>query len=948
MLVLLPMLAFAGWRQVGTVTLPLQDVQIVDAGVVLTTATGAAVAWHVTDAGVTQNTLTGVFVGAGEFGNGCMVGVTNTRNLTYSTPGCGAGSTLGVTGTAARFRLLSGQPLFGIGLVTTAASADTLFSGPNAINGWDPQGFPFPNNAIARTLQTANLGAQSVAVMVVGTAGAPASARVSVDGGVPFTLNNLGVLRDAAPFSRLGVPAVIGTVSAGGALTLVPDLANPATTISPSIDAGAIGRYVSMGLLTGMATTAGGQLLAPIPNPTRPAETWTYRGAPVAGLTDRITCLDDRWCATVDVANGNVWLYENATPPGVAVAAVSVAAGQTIRLVADAGDGDGDPIFVSWGTDAGTLIPVAGADDGTAVDFTAPAGLCASVIDVTVTDGLLTHDRTIQVPVTITERGSVQVSASTTQPSAGGAPVILSAFIDGGCGVSANFTWSSPDGGTGSGPTFAWTPPATECNSDGGLVTITATASWSSGAPATTQVSHDLVVQPWGAPNPPLFASPVSQARAVPVDWFPSGSEHVCSAAGDFPGTALTWSWTVDGGAMVTELDGGLRIFATRCSTRTDQVIATAVRHLVGDPARVSAPGSLVVEIPPDLLALDANTGFGLTAEGDAGLLFGTFQIDAGCLPQRGATVTISASNAGAPSGTTSALAEDGTWELRLAGGCSGGTYDVTAQLFEGGVFTGATAQQQVTLPFTAVRVGALSIDRVDVTCGAGASASVRLLPVANACGVAEVSWRETKGPPLVTSAGTGETLTLQTEALDFSVVGQQLAFEFAADAGAGNVDVATRTLELGVQPFLEVDVKARPPLRREEEGASLEVTITNPTDCQVDGISLTLPFSGGSPLLETALLDDRKVPARLTDDGVVIDGVTVPARGAAKLQLTARARLLSTPTVEPVASLNGYVVSTRVPLSAPATGCGCSELTSPAFFVLLTFVLRRRRRTPG
>ena len=64
-------------------------------------------------------------------------------------------------------------------------------------------------------------------------------------------------------------------------------------------------------------------------------------------------------------------------------------------------------------------------------------------------------------------------------------------------------------------------------------------------------------------------------------------------------------------------------------------------------------------------------------------------------------------------------------------------------------------------------------------------------------------------------------------------------------------------------------------------------------------------------------------------------------------MQLTAKARLLSTPAVVPVASLNGYVVSTAAPALTPATGCGCTELSSPAFLALVTLVLRRRRRSP-
>ncbi len=945
MLVLLPMLAFAGWRQIGTIA-GIQDLQVVDAGVVLTVSTTGATAWQVLDGGTTQlNNLSGNLRGAGYFGANCLVGFAGTTRQITSSPGCGVTATLGVIGTGVRFRLLSS--LQGVAVLTDGFSTDFMYGGPLPDAGWEPRGTSW-QLANTRTLQTARVGGADYAVMNVGSPAMPAVVRVSVDGGAPFSLVVPATVRDAAPFERAGATAVMATALTGGALMLVPDLSGTAMPLTPSMGAGVVARYLGMSGLTGMATTGGGGIIGPIPDPARPGLAWKWRGAPAGvAFTDRISCLADRWCVTVEITSGNIWLYENDTPPAVAVIAPSsLAAGQTIRLVADAGDGDGDPIFVSWSSDAGTLVPVAGVDDGTAVDFTASFGVCApTLIDVTVSDGLAPHDRTIQVPMTVADRGTPEVIVSTRQPLAGGAPVILSAFVDGGC-VSAAFTWTTPDGGGGSGPTFAWTPPATECNSDGGLVTITATAAWASGTPSTTQLTQDLVVQPWGAPNPPVFASPGTQPRGLAVDWRSSGPEHACSsAASDFPGTTLSWTWSVDGGASVTEIDGGLRIFASQCVGTGDQVLATAVRHVLGDPGRVSAPASLVVDVPPDAPPLDANTGFGITAAGDAGLLFGRLQIDAGCLAERGATVGISISSAGNPVVDGGFAAEGGSWALPVVGGCSGGTYEVVAQLFERGVFTGATDQQQVTLDFSPVQVGPLSVDRVDVRCGAGASGPVRLLSVPNACGVAEVTWRATSGPALIVNAGAGDTFDLQTAALDFSLVGQQVSFEFAADAGAGNVDVATRTIELGVQPFLEVGVKARPPLRREEEGVLLEVTIVNPTDCQVEGLSLTLPFSGGAPLLETALLDGRRVPARATDEGVVIDAVAVPPRGETKLQLTARARLLSTPTVVPVASLNGYVVSTAAPVAAPATGCGCSELASPAFFALLTLVLRRRRR---
>lgn len=943
MVVLVPMLAFAGWRQVGTVTLPVQDVQIVDAGVVLTVAAGAAIAWHVTDAGVAQNTLNGTFVGAGEFGNGCMVGVSPNRSVTFG-PACGSAVAIPYTTSAVRFRLLNDQPL-GVVVVTDTAT-DFMVMGPNGVGGWDQIGAPWVA-ATVRTLQSARVGGVDFTVMNPGSGAVPTGVRVSADAGPPFSVVLPVAVRDAAPFSRSGAPAILATGLVAGALMLVPDLRTP-SIITPSKDAGVLARYVSMSGMTGMATTGGGALLAPIPNPARPAEAWTFRSSPVAGLTERISCLDDRWCATVDPANGNVWFYENDTAPGVALIVPPFDAGQTVRLSADAGDGDGDPVYVSWsGGGAGVFVAVAGVDDGMQVDYVAPpTGICApTTIDVMVSDGLAGHERTIQVPLVV-DRGELRASASTSTPLAGGQPVGFNAIIDGGC-VPANISWVVNGSPMGSGPTLTWTPPVTECNADGGQVTVTATATWANGNPATTSSSQVIVVQPWGAPETPVFPPAASQPSGSTAQWTPIGSEHVCSSSGGFPGTVLVWSNLPDGG---TPFDGGLSITAPRTCTPL-QLTATAQRVVFGEDAgRSSDAGVLVVDIIPETaVPLPATTEFFISVGGDAGHVFGVLKADAGCAEERGlaAMVTVFAGGAFVTDGGFSPL-DGGEWDLQVPGGCSGGRYDVVAELFEGTRPTGAVAQGFVDLTFSIAKVGTLSVDRLDVVCGEGARAPLVLLPAAGACGASEVTWRATAGPALVTMSGTGESIDLQTAAFDFSSVGQQIALEFVADAGAGNLDVATRTIDLGVQPFLEVSVKADPALRREEEAVSLEVTLRNTTSCAVEGLSVTLPFSGGSPILDSVLIDGVRIAARVTDEGVVVDGVSVPGDGVAKLQLSARARLLSTPTVEPFVSLGGFVVSTLTSKAEPPTGCGCSQLASPAFLALALLVLRRRRRAAG
>lgn len=345
MLLLLPMLAFAGWHQAGSVAVPVQDVQVVDAGVVLAVGAAAATAWHVSDAGVPAqlNTLSGAYVGGGFYGTSCLLGLTSLGSLTPS-PGCGTAQMLSSSAWT-RFRLLTGQP-FGIA-VNSLGSTDTLWSGPGAAAGWAAQGSGQVGAGGSRSLQTGRVGGLDYAV----TNSSNLGVRISVDGGVPTTLvAGTSGLRDVAVFPLSGAPALLGTFVTGGALVLVPDYRTP-VPLTPAIPAGITARFVGIGGVTGMATTVTGVLISPIPDPAHRAETWIVRPNPGTELfTDRISCLDDRYCATVNATSGAVWFFANEAAPTVAVAVPSFDAGQTIRLVADAGDGDGDPIFVSWRT----------------------------------------------------------------------------------------------------------------------------------------------------------------------------------------------------------------------------------------------------------------------------------------------------------------------------------------------------------------------------------------------------------------------------------------------------------------------------------------------------------------------------------------------------------------------------------------------------------------------
>lgn len=913
-------LCFAGWRQLGTLPGTPQDVQVVDAGMVLAVSSGAGTAstWRVSDAGITQVDLPGNFVGAGLFDSNCIVALSTTRLLIYSA-GCGLPSVIGAN-TPVRFRLFSNQ-LSGVALFASG-SFDTLYSGPEADGGWNVRGATWVG-ASTRTLQTARLAGAEYAVMNSGSA----LIKISVDGGAPFDVTTVGPLRDAALFSYGGTPSVIGSVLATGGLSLIADL-NAPVQVTPVVPPGRIVRYLSIGGLGGMATTATGEILSPIPNPARVGEVWTVRTGVPSAFTERINCLDDKWCASVTSA-GNVWLWENSTVPHIAVASVRLDAGQSVRLVADAGDADGDPVYVSWAAPGATLSPVAGIDDGTQIDFSVPSGNCGfNQLEATVRDG--PHSQTIQVPVTVVDRGALQVNAPLGPVFAGGPPLEVTAFIDGGCEVPT-ITWTSTDGQTGALGQFSWVPPVTECTAGGRTVAVSATATWSGGAFDTETIQFTL--EPWGAPPAPVFPSPAAQVGGTSVVWSPVGPAHSCANSAGFPGTQLLW--TVDGGEVpVVVVDGGLRVDAP-ISCVPLQVMAFAESQVLGEQrGRTSDAGVLVVDIFPDVVPLNASTPFDVSFHTDGGLAFGALSVQASCVSQRMLESQVTVSQ-GAVSVASGRFATPGEWALSVPGSCAGGAYEVHASLLEDGGFTGAEFTGSFTLGLIPVRVGSLSVNRLDVVCGSGVDAQVSLVAEPNSCTDARFSWRQSSGPELVRAGGEGLNVDVQTVATDFSLVGQQLVFDWVADAGPSNVDVASRAIDLGVQPFIETTVRQLSALRREEDAMMFEATLRNTTGCAVDGLTTLLGVNGGTLVGDAVVVDgvSRRVAA-----GELLENISVPALASTSIQFAVRPRLLAVPVLEPVVSLRGYRVSFPGEPPSPVQGCGCSTASALIWAAVLYF----------
>ncbi|MGV3619592.1 MAG: hypothetical protein ACO1OB_02175 [Archangium sp.] len=925
---LLPCLAFAEWRQLGTITGTPADVVVVDGGVVvasLTGANGAAIAWlPLADGGVQQlASLSGAngYVGAG-FDGQCLSALTPASALEFS-PGCGTTTSIGVN-SAAAYRSLGARGV----AITFNGSLAQFVSAPDMTTTWSAQPPSFTQQASSRGLGLVNIGGIDFATTAA--SGVP-GIRVSVDGGAPFSVAGAPVCIDVAPFDFNGAPAAIAVTNVN-ALVLVPDV-RAAVVRSPGLPSGLLARRVAMAGAAGFVSTTTGVALSPIPDPANVGMNWVPRGTGPS-LDGRVHCLDARSCAAL-LSTGAIWFYDNVHAPEFEITGTTMVPGVPTHFSVDAGDDDADPVFVSWSSAGAVITNDGGTPNGSSVDITFPAGSCSAMLEVSVRDALFST--TQQLNVSSEARGAIELRGPTSA-IAGGPPASFAASIDGGC-VSAAFSWSTTDGGTGSGASFSFTPPASSCV-PGADVIVTATATWSAGSPQTTQVSRVVTIEPWGAPEAPVFAANAVQDGGASVIWSPSNGEHVCSAAAGFPGTTLIWDAIDAGTAQAQLVDGGLRI-SSASSCEATRVEAVAHREVVGEAfGRRSASGTLVVDVLPSREPLDSTAAFALTATAGAGVAEGTTSLTASCLAQRSVAARISVLE-GATELTTNDFATPGAWSLPIPGGCVGGTYDVLAQLLEDGQLTGAEPRQQITTSATPVEVGTLDLAEARVECGATPSTELTLQPVAGACASTDVSWRAISGPALVTTSGIGTSVPFQLVSGDLTSVGQSVELEFTVSGGGTNTKTETRSVRLVAEPFVTVVVANEKPLTQQEEGRTVVVTLTNATACAVEGLTVTL--SGARLVPGSVRVGDALVAAEPIDGTLVLRNVSLPAEGATQV------RVFQGPAFTGVGvdvTLNGVIVGERfvAPISRE---CGCSGGGGgvTTLWLLSAALLRRRKQ---
>ncbi len=925
--VFLASVASAEWRQLGTVSGTPADVIVVDGGLVVTATSGAggrAIVWHALDDGgvaqpATLNGATG-YVGAG-FDGTCLSALTPTSSLELSA-GCGGPVTVAIN-SAGAYRSLGAR-----GIAVTFNGSLAQFASANPLDGtWTAQVPNFTQAASARGVGFANIGGADFAMSA--SSGVP-GLRVSVDGGAPFPVTGAPACVDVSPFELAGAPAAIAVTSVGG-LVLIPDVRG-GTNSTATFPVGQTPRRAAMAGAAGLVSTATGAALSPIPDPSNPGLNWVQRAA-APPLDGRVHCLDANTCAAL-LSDGQVWLYENRHAPTVAIGAVVVTPGVPAHFVADAGDADNDPLFISWSAPGAVISSDGGFPDGREVDITFPAGVCMGTVEVTARDA--TSATTAQVMVNSDSRGALVVDGPSTAV-AGGPPVDFSAAVDGGC-VGATISWSTSDGGVGSGPNFTWTPPETSCV-PGGDVLVTATATWASGAPATTQQSRVVTIEPWGAPQTPVFPSPAQQDGGTVVLWAPTDSAHECAAAAGFPGTELVWESLDAGGASVQLLDGGALIDAASLCAPT-QVVASAYRVVVGEQrGRRSDAGTLIVDVLPARAPLDATTPFVMSAMAASGLARGDTSTSASCLAERNveALLTIREGVTDLASGR---FRTPGPWSLAIPGGCAGGTYEVVAQLLEDGNATGAEARETLTTTATPVAVGALDVTEVIAACGQAAAASVTLQAVDGACAASTVTWRSVGGPPLVVPSGTGEVVPLRLQASGFDAVGQTVALEFTASGGGSNVATETREVRVTAEPFVSVRINRARPLTQQEEVRTVNVSVGNSTACDVSGLAVTV--MGHRLVAESLRIDGQVVPVEVIEGGLRVPSLSLTANAESSLTVQQGPALTGT---DVTVTLNGVVVGeTNHAVGTPECGCGVGGGGLSVLSLLALTLLRRRR----
>ncbi|MDQ3265548.1 MAG: hypothetical protein M3Y59_18135 [Myxococcota bacterium] len=717
-----------------------------------------------------------------------------------------------------------------------------------------------------------------------------------------------------------------------------------------------------------------------IPDPSRPAQNWVARTptqVASVGRLGRVTCLGAKLCGFIadDTATNQLLIYENLNAPRLDVADAGIAEGATsVALRADAGDADGDPVFVRWlPQDAGfpySITPLSADGVQARLDLPAAMQICGDPLHIplraTISDGLAGHGSTVDSAVTLfnTQPPAPPQVTGPTRVQAGGPMVSLAATTAAGeCPALGGFAWTPVSTVPGaafsaSGVTASFTPPPFLCAPE---ATARYQVTVSDGLLQSPPQGYDLIVEGWGAPNPAFPPDArVHQDAGTLVTYLADGG-HPCEGTAGLPAPTTEWSLTsstVPGATLVhqgTPVAGpitapqvGLQV--PECAQ--GEVTLSALQRSTDTGALAAPEATLTVEVTAPLDPVQMAT-VDLTAQyaPDDFLISGTVDSDLNCAPNRSTQAQLRVLRDAVVISGPSLVPAPGPFQLPVEIGCSGGELELRAQLVEPDGGRSAEVSRPFTAPLLTAAVGEIDGGVLPVSCGAGGQGTITTRFLSGQCPLSQLTWSQQSGPALEGGQLTGTSVSLQTveRGLD-GLIGETVVLAVTAEAGLDNTATGTHpVLLVPARPFVSLRHSSQTPIAEEGSGVVLVVEAINQTACPVSGVTLTQQLEGAGYLEGSARLDGQRVEASVVDGALVVPNVSLPPATPRVLTYAVRPRLLGSAAPRGRAFVKGLAISEEAGLEVPIGGCGCASAPGSLLGAgaLLLLLARRRRYSP-
>lgn len=1005
--------ARADWRQAGGLDGGPMDIWIADAGGYFSVHTNGAAGYRMVDNGTTAVTVGLVPVPAAEAICSAIVGdkvkvATQTKLYDEANPGnptlmpnqvtifgCRVTDNLAATG----YGDSPGGPSM------TRCDAGTFGGVMNLVSGSDSQ-TAFFNAISAHTIFGRDYS------YVARPAGPPPLGGMFVVDGAPlspfFQGSNPGIQRSEIFGTRAGTVRVIQVGTDGGQL-LTLDAPNPVVfegfglpfALAPAahrIKAAALSELEGgpNGAGFGMMVVVGAgvpNVWRAIPDPNNVGRHWVPTTltppGPTVGDYDSVRCLDGKFCvlgssASTNPAQNQLLLYRNLAAPAVGAPAFVVQEGLSggQSMTVDAGDADGDAIFVTWVIDPSSsgffnsLGPDPAVHDGrTYLGFAKPnpalCGLVQASIPVTVSanDGL-NQGSPATGAITVVHNPPGQPGPDQTTGIQAGLPFATQtySFISNGCpSLGTEIVPSTPATATLTTSTtldVRFTPPRVWCDDtpDSGVRQFQVKVV--DGAVKSPAATATFVILPWGEPEQPFGAGrAASQDAGTTVTYRPDAT-HLCQGdAGTFPGVDTRWTWSFSGAGftpLVLQADTSLlpqsgavtptaTVVAPVCQSGTITFQVTNTTRMTGG---LSASSPLTVDVSSALLPLSGTLT--VTAVPDAGSVSGVVDLNPIQCPQNrpglGASVELHRASDGGLISSGTVAGVPAAYSLPAPGACGGGAFYVRGSVSDA---TGTVGPVDLPVDLPALNPGFASVDvePFKIACGdvARAHASVTFGPAD--CDSAQVDWTSA-GAVAIAPSDAGPSVDLTTVSNDFNgLIGLPVDVVATATAETGTRSVNASPVPIvTVDPFVTVVHRTDTAVASESRVLGVEVQLTNGTACDVSGVELHEALDGVR-LVDGSITgpDGGKIDG-VPDGGgeFVVPGLSLPAGQVVTVRYLVQPTLFGDPSPGGVVTLRDVPISTRSGLTGGGSTCGCQSASGGATALIGLWgaaLLRRRRK---